>query len=327
MSDNDCLSSEQEMAAWDKWKEICFIDGCPDAERTYLRRRVIYSMRELLLKKRAISNLAQFDDALVNDDDIVTAFDLFMAYKDGAPVDIGITRRSAPDTPPDAAKGRSAYTRHKEHIWKKMLASSDPHLKVLNGKLLGPMGIIQDVSDWLIEKYFPAYKKRKVQEETGKYIRRFEYCTSMDSPLTEDSDSTLGDLLVDDSIVTPDQAAAGSAHEFGEVAQRLLGILDNSEKAILLALLCEMNCSAPELCAALGRQKSAACEMAGKLKQRLHDWLADNDAETLWDMDFYKILVAALVADLRQQKPQTKDMKDFLATITQLHGERFGVEN
>lgn len=321
MNDSDDLSSEQELAAWDKWKEICFIGGCPEEARTYLRRRVIYAMRELLKKIGSEDHNVQ-----VNGDDIVMAFDLFMAYKDGAPVDIGVARRSASGSPPDSAKGRSAYTQHKDYIWHKMLASSDPPMKVLNGKLLGPQGIIMDVCEWLIKKHFMVFQKTKVDKVTGERKRRFGFYTSLDAPLTDDSDTTSGENQASDIFPAPDQAAAESELELEQIAQKLLGTLKVDEKTVLLAMLSNMNCSAPELCAALGRQKSASCQLASRLTQRLRSW-NNSDAEVPWGMSFYTTLVAALYAELRQQKSQTQGMKDFLATIERLQSSRYGVNN
>lgn len=320
MNDNYDMTSNQELAAWDEWKKICSVEACNETNRHYLRRRVIKSIRELLVRCKAIDDYDHTGrpgaNGIIDDNDIVSNFDLFMAYKDGAPVDIGMDRLKPAETPTGTNGERKEYKQYKDFIWKKVADSNDPPMQVLNGKLLGPMGIVNDVCKWLITRNFMA--QEETETKTGKKVKRFVYHQRLDRPQGETGTSTIGDLLPDKTITTPDQAATLSDSELELSVGELISSLSNDEKAVLLAMLCAMNISAPELCAAIGRKKSATSQFALKIKERLMTWLQDNNAQSLLDIRFFAMLSATLRAELAKNKPISPAMQDFLASVKNL---------
>ena len=265
--DNATLPPNQELAAWDEWKDTCFVDGCSPWARNYLRRRIVDKMTRLLKRK----GVAVGAGTLLDDDELIALFDQFLAYKDNAPVGIDRGRR----TPAPACDGRSRheFKEHKDHVWGKMAASSDPPMKVLNGKLLGPRGVIVDVIDWVLEKHCPGHVVTCRDPKTGKTLEWFQDSRSLHEPVNDSqTEITLGDTLADDRFAPPDEQAMHSATELQAVYSSLVEALSRQEQVVLLALLLRINASAPCICEAIQRRESTACNMRNKVLQKLLAW-------------------------------------------------------
>jgi DNA-binding transcriptional regulator YbjK len=314
MSESYDLNVAQELAAWDQWKERCAVATCDKSPQHYLRRRVIKALR------RRLQQNGVGTQGIIDDNDIVSDFDLYMAHKDGAPVEIGINKRDT--TAPSANSGgeRKDYKKHKDFIWKKLVDSADPPMKVLNGVLLGPRGMVNDICAWMIKRHFMAHAERIAHHESGKIFNYFKYAQHLDAPVNEEEASSLSDFLADDAMPSADQAAALSDSELQMAVKELVSSLTDDEKAVLLAKLYRMNITAPELCALIGRQKSAMSDFARKLEQKLKNWLQDNEAESLLNSSFYELLCATLLANLTQKQPLSKAMEEFLGCIKRAVG-------
>lgn len=315
------LSPEEELAAWNTWKKICFVDGCPPAVRSYLQRRIVSKMLRLLVNNGALERRDCLNSngqyGPVSDHDIIQAFDLFRASKDQPTcADQHSNRAVAPEQ--SHGLSRRQYKEHKDFVWAKIGASADPPMKVINGMLLGPRGMINEVCNDLIESYFPAFRARVIHQESQKTVRRFFYAQSIDQQVADNDARTLGDMIVDELALPPDQAAAENDVEYAYHAHELIAILSQEEIIILLAMLHGIKASAAELCKAVGRQKTTCCRLAAALPQKLSSWLAQSSGRPAMNVSFFLALRAVLVHALQEQSTHNQNIRDFLAMITAL---------
>lgn len=320
MKASSTLSTEEELAAWNAWKKICFVDGCPPEARSYLRRRIISKMLRLLVNNGALDRHDCLDTygqyGPVDDHDIIQAFDLFRANND-QPV---IADQDSNPTNASELSGlaRRQYKEHKDFVWAKIAASNDPPMKVINGMLLGPRGIINEVCNELIKSYFPAFSARVIQQESQKAVRRFFYAQSIDQPVADNDARTLGDMIVDELALPPDRSAAENDTEYACIAHELIATLSQEEKIILLAMLHHISASTVQLCRAVGRQKSTCCKLAAALPQKLSRWLTQSDDRPPMNSSFLFAIRAGLVHALQEQSPHEKNLREFLAIISVL---------
>ena len=107
--------------SWQKWKEICSIMGCPEPERTSLEKRVGRAFN-----KRLSSFIRENNP--VPEVDMETAAQAF---------DVGVIEKV-----PHAGHAKT----YKDYIWYLIAQNPDePPLRIINGKLLGKEGLINDI--------------------------------------------------------------------------------------------------------------------------------------------------------------------------------------
>lgn len=315
--DNITLTPSQELAAWDEWKDICFVDGCPPWARNYLRRRIIDKMT-LLLQRTGVAVGA---NTLLDDDEMISLFDQFLAYKDNAPV--GIDRGRRTPAPVSDGRARQQFKQHKDYVWGKKAASSDPPMKVLNGKLLGPCGVIMDVIDWVLEKHCPGHFVTYRDPKTGKRIKRFKSSTSLHKPINDSqTEMTLEESLADKRLASPDEQVMHSASELQAIYSNLMEILSRQEQVVLLAYFLQIKASAPCVCAAIQRQKSAACAMLNGVQRKLSAWSqCETTAMSAPTLETYHALCKLLFTAL-SLKP-TAEEQDFLEYAKRIYADSY----
>jgi hypothetical protein len=303
MKDETYIAPEDELAAWNAWKKICFIDGCPPEQREYLRRRVIYRVNEELQKYYP----DEYWDDRISPDEMVIEFDLFLAYKDGVPLEPGTSKMP-----------RHNFKQHKDFLWHKLSLSSDPPMQVLNGRLLGSKGMVMDVVRKLIKTYYQVREEGMIHEESGKKVRRMIRTRSLQEPLREGEDAgyTLGERLASDQA-TPDKLLAQNLEDVRKALECLVATLTREEQLVLLASLLKINASAALLTQVLGRGKSTTCAMSKQVLEKIQQWWRNNDdMPKLMTVEVHQIFCDLLMTALEQNA--SPEVQDFLREVQKI---------
>ena len=281
------IEPAEELAAWNAWKKICFVDGCPPAQRAYLRRRIIARITQELKKYQ----LGEQWENRLDDDEIISEFDLFLAYRDGLP---GIIR--------EQAVARHQFKQHKDYIWHKLNHSADPPMKVLNGYLLGPRGMIMDVLRKLLKTHYLMRDIVIVDPKSGKEVRRLQAAESLQAPIVGSAHAayTLEARLANEQLA-PDQMTEENSEETHDALASLIKTLDKEEKLLLLAQLLRINFSAPAFTQALGKGKSTAYALAQKMQEKIQAWYRKNDNSGLATLETHQTLCRLLLTQLQEE--------------------------
>lgn len=307
-ADDATLTPEEELAAWDAWKDICFVDGCLPSARRYLRRRIIDKMRRELSK----CGIDLRKDNRLNADELITVFDQFLSSKDGTPA--GLAGGQPKGSMLSAGKPRRVFKQHKEYVWSKVASSSDPPMQVINGLLLGPRGMVMDVFRRVMKDYYSAQAVRIVNEESGKIVRRYQRPVSLQetSDTLDGQGRTQEEQLADSLLPPPDEQAMQAREELKEALSGLVRALSIDEKVVLLGSLLELKASDPHVCQAIGRQKSTACALQKSVLGKLQQWYqTSEDAPGALTIALYHVLRELLIDDLGQAARPA--VTDFLA--------------
>ena len=123
------------------------------------------------------------------------------------------------NTPPPGSKipdeyGEAEITelqkRYKDYVWNLKATSPDPPLKVIRGKLTGPLSIMNEIAErylrenhQLIWENYDEFRKEKarINKKNPQDINE----VSLDSPIGEDGDGDLSDIIADPSALPPDR--------------------------------------------------------------------------------------------------------------------------
>jgi len=305
-SETPTFTPEEELAAWNAWKEICFVDGCPPKQRAYLRRRIFSRINEELQKY----NLGAHGDNVISPDEMIIEFDLFLAYKDGLPREAGVTTVQ-----------RHHFKQHKDFLWHKLSCSNDPLMQVLNGKLLGPRGVIMDVIRKLIKTHYQVRDERIPRGENGKTVRRLRRFRSLQEPLPGSGSDlyTLEDRLAANQAAS-DELAAGNIEDVRSALNRLIASLSRAEKLVLLAKLLQINAAAPSLLRALGRGKSTVFVLQKQVQDKIQQWYQGNDdVPKIVTSEAHQIFCDQLMIALQQNS--SAEVQNFLCEMRQIRAE------
>ncbi|HHV04417.1 MAG: hypothetical protein ACOX6W_08200 [Lentisphaeria bacterium] len=302
-SKSPILSPKEELAAWNAWKEICFIDGCPPEQRDYLRRRVIFRINEELQKYYP----GEQWNSRISPNEMIIEFDLFLAYKNGLPAESGISK-----------KPRHHFKRHKDFIWYKLNCSSDPPMQVLNGILLGSKGKIMDVVRKLLKTYYQIREERVPHAKSGKTVRRLIRTESLHEPLQENEGNsyTLEERIAS-AQAAPDELAAQNLEDMRNALSRLVATLTKEGKLVLLAKLLMINASEPSLARALGRGKSTAYALLKQVQEKVQRWYLNNDdVPKIVTVEAHQIFCELLIAALQQNA--SPEAQNFLHKVQKI---------
>ena len=303
MKNGTYITPEDELAAWNTWKKICFIDGCPPEQREYLRRRVISRVNEELQKYYPDE---RWDDR-ISPDEMIIEFDLFLAYKDGLPLESGTSKMP-----------RHNFKQHKDFLWHKLSLSSDPPMQVLNGRILGPKGMITDMVRKLIKTYYQVSEERVPCGTNGKTVRRLIRTRSLQAPLqaSEDANYKLEEHIASDQL-PPDELLAQNIDDMRKALERLVATLTKEEKLVLLAKLLKVNASAPSLARAIGRSKSTACALSNQVQEKVQRWYQRNDdVPKLVTVEVHQAFCELLITSL--QHDVSPEEQSFLREVQQI---------
>lgn len=306
-SKTSTLTPEAELAAWNTWKDICFVDGCPPKQRAYLRRRIFSRMNEELQKY----NLGAHWDNRISPDEMIIEFDLFLAYKDGLP-------REAGADPGVATAQRHHFKQHKDFLWHKLSLSNDPPMQVLNGRLLGPRGVMMDVIRKLIKTHYQVKEELVPRGENGKTVRRLKRFRSLQEPLQASGSDlyTLEDRLAADQAA-PDEHASRNIEDVRNALNRLIASLSRAEKLVLLAKLLQINASTPSLLRALGRGKSTVFVLQKQVQDKIQQWYQGNDdVPNVVTVEVHQIFCDQLMIALQQKA--SPEAQNFLCQMRQI---------
>ncbi|MFA6929690.1 MAG: hypothetical protein WCT05_05140 [Lentisphaeria bacterium] len=304
---------EEELAAWNAWKKICFVDGCPPEQRSYLRRRIIAKMTHELRKY----GIDTGRDHWLSDDELVSEFDLFLACKDGASPEGGGSESGR------VANGlsRRQFKQHKDYIWNKLQGSKDPPMQVLNGILLGPRSIIMDVLRKVLRSHYSTREVRLIDRNTGTKVRRLQRLKSLQEPLegADGRSDTLEERLADKQP-TPDALAGENSAELKITLQLLVQTLSREERLVLLAKLLRINASAPSVSRVLGRGKSTVCALLRQVQEKVQHWYqTSEDIPKCVTVEMHQIFCDLLVAGLQQETSPA--IQDFLRQVWEIRSD------
>lgn len=302
-ADLDRIDVASELAAWNQWKEVCYVNGCSDKEKKYLQRRVVGKLsRELRLRGIDLTK-----DTRLQADDLVAEFDLYLAYKDGA-----ITGETGADDQKQT-NGRSDFKQYKDHVWRKAASSQDPPMQVINGMLLGKKSVAMEVVRKMMRKYFAAQTERLVRQETGKIVARQVLPVSLqnDDQKQQEEKNSWEETLADTKITGPDEQALQNKDELRTALQKILGELVEAEKVVLLANLRQFSVSDDAVCKAMHSKKSTACALAVKVRDKLAQWRnTSQDAPRVMTLAMHEVMCEMITKELKRK--QCPEMRKFL---------------
>ena len=192
--------NEEALYAWNQWKWICSIGGCPEASRQILKAEVANAFRKKFYRvagdqldslfagyngtnskkknaedlegspsrpgRESDQDIVDSSDEQVNDSDGVDsvaeeASDAQHSWVDWAhEFDCGILEKA------NSSKSRKNY---KDLTWECIKRSKDPALKIIRGKLLGHFGIINEIAERFLRNNYPQIWEEQISlySETG----------------------------------------------------------------------------------------------------------------------------------------------------------------
>ena len=159
MTDNSPEMNARRLKAWNAWKEVCWVhglgkprgDNLPIVGTAEDEELLAKAIRNAFLRKLTPFRMQLADSkgniALLTDLDCAQEFDhALLEYET-------VDRRDRRFRDDGQIRPRLKKS-WKDFVWQSLAASKDPPLKVVNGQLLGPKGIInQVVEDWLLSNF------------------------------------------------------------------------------------------------------------------------------------------------------------------------------
>ena len=206
MSEN--ISNDKKLAAWENWKKICSVAGC-DANSQKILSQLI---RNAFLKKfnkicpqntSEIFDLGWLNDAVQRTEQNSHGSATktkgqknleFWAHE----FDCGIINTPIPENQ------NGIFKHYKDFLWAKKAVSNDPPLKVISGKLVGELGVINDIAEkYLRNNHYEVWlnyneycnnqnRKNKLQDPSLRHV-------SIDQPVGDD-DAEVAELIGDPRV-------------------------------------------------------------------------------------------------------------------------------
>lgn len=263
---NDCNKewNEKSLAAWNQWKHICSICGCPDEYRYILMVEVanaFYKKLYSVIGKEADSLFDNDQPTAVDDDDEPFAEDdettAPLETDDGASGEFcGEANKNAGlwDKPKknsrvdwahefdcgiiEKANSETSPKNYKDHTWECIKRSDDPPLKIIRGQLLGRLGIINEIAERFLRNNFHG----KWVEYIG-HMKQISFQEPLNSDEKgEEEAGTLADIIPGDD--PPPQLDPSERNYLRECFK---GLFTNDNAAILLVHLSNLSIAMPEL--------------------------------------------------------------------------------
>lgn len=257
---NNVNRNDEALFAWNQWKLICSIAGCPDASRQILEAEVTNAFRKKF--HRVVGNqldqlFSDYDATNSKKEDTENLDDSPCQSGEGADQDFvdlpneedddldkegSVSDKSNGSQAPavvwahefdcgiiEKANIGKSQKNYKDHTWECIKNSSDPALKVIRGQLLGRCGIINEIAERFLRNNFPQIWEKQISIHMG--IGRDDTGKSR----------TLGDVL-------PDKERS-SLNSFDKecLTDHFSHAFSNDNSAILLVYLAKISLSIPEL--------------------------------------------------------------------------------
>ena len=160
MSDTE-EDNARALTAWNAWKDVCWVHGLGQPRGNL---PVVGTNEDAEILSKMIANafrrkLAPFMRNFQSEDGTSSLIEVDFAQEfDAALHEYELSETSGHERYMRGHYGESDYVRKakawKDFVWKAVAESEDPPLKVIIGKLLGRLGVInQIVEDWLLANY------------------------------------------------------------------------------------------------------------------------------------------------------------------------------
>ena len=278
IEDNDKL-----LEAWNEWKTICSIHGCSNDNANRLKTLVDNAFMGKLYR------VLGYNTESFKPDDCSFEFDKAIIERANFP---GIDKRSGKE------RTRKNY---KDFVWNLIENSDDPPLLVIHGKLIGPLGIINDI----VINYLKEHGFRSGHNTDGELV--LVPPTSTDAPL-EGKDGSQSDI----EQLIPAETTPGDLNETDlEVIRKFV-----SEKitpqmvALILAKAMKITFEERSLLKFIGVGKSQAYELFKAAQSTLAKFLDDEFDKECWHSATHHILFS-LYSIIQSEK----GAEDFLSLL------------
>lgn len=184
----DITKDENALAAWQEWKDICWVRGCSSTTQVILSKLINKAFQDKFKKFDFLAEpdenwdfVSEFDNALVEYEHCEEPG--FEIYYKGHYGDKNHIKK---------AKAWKDYT------WSKVAESTDSPLKVIHGILIGPKGVINEIFNDMIEKNYIVGKKGKL------YISSKSMDEDIRKNKSDEGDETItfGDMIPGENSAT-----------------------------------------------------------------------------------------------------------------------------
>lgn len=155
-------SEAEQMRAWNAWKDVCWVHGVgkqrgdlppvgTDKDEAILVSLISNAFKKKIRPYARLLESVDGESSPLGDLDFAQEFDdALVAYK--------LSETPGHERYKKGHYGEPGYERKakawKDFVWAAVAASDDPPTQVINGKLIGPTGVInQVVEDWLLANY------------------------------------------------------------------------------------------------------------------------------------------------------------------------------
>ena len=300
MADNSLESNAQRLAAWNAWKEVCWVHGLgkPRGELPIVgtaddERLLAKTIRNAFLRK-----LSPFKKQLADSDGNISLLaDIDCAQEfDNALVEYEHVDRRDKRFLDDGQVHLRKKKSWKDDVWRAIAASKDHPIKVISGKLLGPDGIINDiVEDWLSATFSVRFNGKFLEFHRSRDAMEYERKDDNGSDDGNFLEHTAGKAIAPDSYDEPAEKcdATDAEDKQGTICVdvpewTLNKWRDELKKAFPVGLCCLMMANFKgvklyadtEILEALGISKTTAAnnlnkatECLSKLDPELRDWI------------------------------------------------------
>lgn len=205
MSDKN-YSEEEKLAAWNSWKQVCWVHGVGkslSAGKPAIGTENDAEILRVMIRRAFLRKLDSFGACFADKDD---GFTVKMEGLDCAlEFDNALLEYERRDQPgfrvldkryKDGAHFRKAKA-WKDCVWKAVEEGDDKPLAIIEGKLLGSQGVInQVVEDWIEREYSAKIKKNP---KTGRDVLVFD--VSKDAPSNGGCSAGEKELTNDDVLI------------------------------------------------------------------------------------------------------------------------------
>lgn len=300
MADNSPEMNARRLAAWNAWKEVCWVHGLGKPRGGL---SIVGTAEDEQLLAKAIRNaflrkLDPFKKQLADSDGNISLLaDLDCAQEfDNALVEYEHVDRRDKRFLDDGQVHLRKKKAWKDYVWRTIATSKDHPLKVIFGKLLGPDGVINDVvEDWLSATFSVRFNGEFFEFHCSRDAMEYE---RKDDNGTDDGnflENAAGKAIAPDSYEAPAEKRDATNADDKQVAICVAvpeGTLNKwrgeLEKAFPVGLCCLIMAhfngvklyADTEILEALGIGKttaannlSKASERLSKLGPELRDWI------------------------------------------------------
>ncbi len=293
---NEMLNENNEMVleAWNQWKKICSILGSPQPYQNILIQKVASAFNQKIqqVTGRPMNILAKAQNVESECEDAEYSrreeTDRIFAHE----FDCGIIEK---------ARHPGSPLNYKDAVWIKVKESSDPPLKVIHGKLIGPCSTINAIVENYLVRNFNF--KWAVSPKKVRYLKAH---ASLQEPTSgQDGDEAeLGNFV--EALCTPDEIP-DEDKEY--VQSKCKETFSSREAATLLAFSADMALTDQLLLDFIGTGSSQCYEIFKQAKIKLQAVLEDLDADDQ-PKPTAQIILENLFLQLKPEKSASAFLKE-----------------